>query len=257
MAAAAGCDTSTVQLDVSLVPAAVPAEDGSVLVVIDQIRASTTITTLLDLGVGELLLAGNVTAARRMAREHEALLAGEWRARKPKGFDFDNSPSRLVRADVAGRRIVLSTTNGTAVLHRVRAARHVLIGALRNARACARAATAIAAREGVGVRIVCAGRYRRFVLEDAYAAGAILERVLDEAATLGHAVEMTDAALVALRLRAAQPDPVVAMTDSDGGRTLHEIGQSEDVGFCAQTDASETVPVLVAGPPMRIERLDA
>ncbi len=244
------------RLDVALIPAALPRDDdGSVLVVIDQIRASTTITTLLDLGIGELYLAGNVASARRIAREHDALLAGEWRARKPKGFDFDNSPSEIVRADLSGRRIVLSTTNGTAVLHRVRTARHVLIGSLRNARACAHAATAIAEREGVGVRIVCAGRHGRFVLEDAYAGGAILGGILAEAEGRGLEVEMTDAAVLSLRIRAEQPDTIAAMTDCDGGRTLHEIGQPEDIGFCAETDASTTVPRLVAGPPMRIERI--
>jgi 2-phosphosulfolactate phosphatase len=244
-------------LDVSLVPAALPRDDGSVLVVIDQIRASTTITVLLDLGVRDLYLAGNVATARRIAREHDALLAGEWRARKPRGFDFDNSPSEMVRADLAGRRIVLSTTNGTAVLHRVRSARHVLIGSLRNARACAHAAAAIAMREGVGVRIVCAGRHGRFVLEDAYAAGAILSGIVEEATARAITVDLSDPAVLSLRIRAEQPDAVAAMTDCDGGRTLREIGQPEDIAFCAETDASVTVPALVAGPPMRIERLDA
>ncbi len=252
-----GCHTPTVHLDVSLVPAALPPDDGSVLVVIDQIRASTVIVTLLDLGVSDLVLAGNVASARRLAREHGSLLAGELRARKPPGYDFDNSPSELVRADLRGRSLVLSTTNGTAVLHRVRGARHVLVGCLRNATACARAALAIAERERVGIRVVCAGRSRRFVLEDAYAAGAILEAVAAELAERGVEPAMTDAAILALRLRAAEPDPVAALAESDGGATLRRIGQEEDIPFCAETDRSATVPVLRAGPPMRMERLGA
>lgn len=243
-------------LDVALLPAAVRTDDGAVLVVIDQIRASTTLTVLLDVGCREVHLAGNVTAARRLARETGSLLAGEWRARKPAGYDFDNSPSELVRADLRGRSVVLSTTNGTAVLHRVREARHVLVGCLRNARAVARAAVAIAAREGVGVRIVCAGRHGWFVLEDAVTAGEIAKGILAEAAERGLEVTTMDAVTAAIRLRDAEPDTYTAMHDSDGGRTLRAIDQAEDIGFCAEVDASATVPVVIAGPPMRVERLE-
>ena len=244
-------------LDVALVPAVVRTDDGAVLIVIDQIRASTTLTTLLDVGCTDVFLASNVTAARRLARETGSLLAGEWRARKPAGYDFDNSPSQLIRADLRGRSIVLSTTNGTTVLHRVREARHILIGCLRNARACARDAVAVAAREGVGIRIVCAGRHGRFVLEDAVAAGEIARGVLAEAAERGIEIEVMDAVTAAIRLRESHADVSVAMRDSDGERTLREIGQAEDIAFCAELDTSRTVPVVIAGPPMRVERLEA
>lgn len=241
-------------LDVSLAPALARTDDGAVLIVIDQIRASTTLTTLLDAGCPDILLARNVTAARRLARESDALLAGEWRARKPAGFDFDNSPSEIARADVRGRPVVLSTTNGTAVLGRVRDARHVLVGCLRNAGACARAALALAEHEGVGIRIVCAGRHGRFVLEDAVTAGEIAKRIVTGEAERGRAAVLTDAVVASIRLRDAEPDPVAAMTDSDGGRTLHEIDQAEDIAYVAAVDATTTVPVLVAGPPMRVVR---
>jgi 2-phosphosulfolactate phosphatase len=243
-----------VHLDVSLAPALARIDDDAVLIVIDQIRASTTLTTLLDAGCPDVLLAGNVTAARRLAREVDALLAGEWRARKPAGFDFDNSPSEIARADVRGRPVVLSTTNGTAVLHRVRGARHVLVGCLRNAGACARAALAVAEREGVGIRIVCAGRHGRFVLEDAVAAGEIAKRILAGAAERGLAVDLTDSVVASIRLRDAEPDPVVAMTESDGGRTLRAIDHADDIAYVAAVDATTTVPALVAGPPMRVVR---
>ena len=241
-------------LDVSLAPALARTDDGAVLIVIDQIRASTTLTTLLDAGCPDVLLAGNVTAARRLAREADALLAGEWRARKPAGFDFDNSPSEIARADVRGRPVVLTTTNGTAVLERVRGARHVLVGCLRNAGACAAAALALAEREDAGIRIVCAGRHGRFVLEDAVAAGEIAKRILEGAAAQGTAVVLTDPAVASIRLRDAEPDPIAAMTSSDGGRTLHEIDQAEDIAYVAAVDATATVPALVAGPPMRVVR---
>lgn len=244
------------QLDVALVPAAARTDDGAVLIVIDQIRASATIVTLLDIGCPDVFLAGNSASARRVARATGSLLAGEWRARKPADFDFDNSPSEIACADLRGRSVVLSTTNGTAILHRVRDAAHLLIGCLRNARACARAAVEIAEREDLGIRIVCAGRHGRFVLEDAVAAGEIARGVLAEAAARGIDVDVLDPAVAALRLREAEGDMVVAMTECDGGRTLREIEQEDDIAYCAAVDATATVPVVLAGPPMRVERLD-
>ena len=173
------------KIDVALVPRAARVAPGRVLIVIDQIRASTTITTVLDLGCSDLFLAGDVRAARRLGRMTGSLIAGERLARKPPGFDFDNSPSELARARLDGRSLVLSTTNGTAVLRRLRGADDVLVGCLRNARAVASAAVGLARAAGPGgsVQVVCAGRLGRFVIEDAVAAGVIVGRIVEVLAT--------------------------------------------------------------------------
>lgn len=242
------------QIDVALVPQAARVAPGRVLIVIDQIRASTTITTVLDLGCADLFLAGDVRAARRLGRLTGSLIAGERLARKPPGFDFDNSPSELSRAALGGRSLVLSTTNGTAVLRRFRGADAVLVGCLRNARAVAAAAVGLARASGPdgSVQMVCAGRLGRFVIEDAVAAGVIVGRIVDVLGSDGESAALTDAAAAAVRLRASFPDLLAAMAQSDGGATLREIGQPDDIAFCAQEDASRTVPRLVAGEPLRI-----
>ncbi len=245
------------QIDVALVPHAARIAPGRVLIVIDQIRASTTITTVLDLGCPDLFLAGDVRAARRLARQTGSLIAGERLARKPPGFDFDNSPSELARTGLGGRSLVLSTTNGTAVLRRVRGADAVLVGCLRNARAVAAAAVGMARAAGPdgSVQVICAGRLGRFVIEDAVAAGVIVGRIVETLGDGGAPAVLTDAAAAAMRLRASFPDLLSAMTESNGGATLREIGQPDDIAFCAQEDASSTVPRLVAGEPMRIVAL--
>jgi len=245
------------KIDVALVPGAAEVTTGRVLIVIDQIRASTTITTVLDLGCTDLFLAGDVRAARRLGRLTGSLIAGERLARKPPGFDFDNSPSELARAGLGGRSLVLSTTNGTAVLRRFRAADAVLVGCLRNARAVAAAAVGLARASGPdgSVQVVCAGRLGRFVIEDAVAAGVIVGRIAEVLGDDGEPAVLTDAAVAAVRLRASFPDLLAAMAQSDGGATLREIGQPDDIAFCAEEDASSTVPRLVAGEPMRIVAL--
>jgi 2-phosphosulfolactate phosphatase len=245
------------KIDVALVPQTARVAPGRVLIVIDQIRASTTITTVLDLGCTDLFLAGDVRAARRLGRLTGSLIAGERLARKPPGFDFDNSPSELARAGLGGRSLVLSTTNGTAVLRRFRAADAVLVGCLRNARAVAAAAVGLARASGPdgSVQVVCAGRLGRFVIEDAVAAGVIVGRIAEVLGDDGEPAVLTDAAVAAVRLRASFPDLLAAMAQSDGGATLREIGQPDDIAFCAEEDASSTVPRLVEGEPMRIVAL--
>ena len=242
------------KIDVALVPQAARVAPGRVLIVIDQIRASTTITTVLDCGVSDLFIAGDVRMARRLGRLTGSLIAGERLARKPPGFDFDNSPTELAEAALGGRGLVLSTTNGTAILRRFRSADAVLVGCLRNARAVAGVAVGLAHAMGPdgSVHVICAGRLGRFVIEDAVAAGVIVGRIVEVLDDTGQPTELTDGAAAAVRLRASFPDLLTAMTQSDGGATLREIGRPEDIAFCADEDASITVPRLVSGDPMRI-----
>jgi 2-phosphosulfolactate phosphatase len=263
-----------IEIDVALVPGSAGVEAGRVLIVVDQIRASTTITTALDLGCSELLLAGDVGTARRLRDGTDRLLAGEQRAVKPPDFDFDNSPVELSRADLRGRRLVLCTTNGTAVVSQLRDADRLLIGCLRNASAVAAAALDLAdgdgdnveqgggpAGGGGSIQVVCAGLEGRFVLDDAVAAGVIVERLVEAAGIAGsdtgaaRRLVLSDAAEAAIRIRRSFPSLLAAMTDSNGGATLVRIGAPEDIAFCAEEDASATVPALVRGQDLRIVAL--
>lgn len=254
------CDTPRMEIDVALVPQVARTAGADALIVIDQIRASTTITTLLDLGCSDLIVTGALAAARRLGRETDSLLVGERHARRPPGFDYDNSPSILSRAPIRGRSVVLSTTNGTAMLRRVRRADRVLVGCIRNARACAEAAVGLveAAGGGTGVlRVICSGREGRFVLEDAIAAGVIVGRAVEALGARGVEARLTDAAKAAVRLCYSYPNLLTAMQRSDGGNTLREIRQEDDIPYCAEEDASTTVPILRDGSPMRVVRLGA
>jgi 2-phosphosulfolactate phosphatase len=244
-------------IDVALLAQVVdPAEPG-VLIVIDQVRASTTITVLIDAGCRDVFLAGDPDAARAVARETGSLLAGELHAVKPPDFDFDNSPSELAGVDLSDRSVVLSTTNGTAVIDRLRRAEPVLVGCIRNATAVAAAALALA-EEGSGiVRVVCAGREGLFVLDDAVAAGLIVMRLAEAAGRAGRDVNLSDAATAAVRLRESWPTLLSALEASDGGATLRRIGAPEDIVFCAQEDRSSTVPIVRYDGLMRVVALTA
>ena len=244
-------------IDVALLAQTVdPAEPG-VLIVIDEIRASTTITVLLDAGCRNVFLAGDPEAARAVARETGSLLAGESHAVKPPDFSFDNSPSELLGVDLRDRSVVLSTTNGTAVIHRLRRAEPVLVGCIRNATAVAAAALVLAG-EGSGiVRIVCSGREGMFVLDDAVAAGLIVSHLAEAAALAGGVAILSDAATAAVRLRESWPTLLAALEASDGGATLRRIGAPLDIVFCAEEDRTATVPIVRYDGLMRAVALTA
>lgn len=245
-----------VDIDVALVPAQAGRWNDRVCIVIDELRASSTITTLLDLGCSALFVTRSLAEARALRREHGALLAGERGGVTPRGFDANNSPSELSRLPVSGRPAILCTSNGTRVLDLLRDAPATLVGCLLNAGSCAEAAVRLASEADLGIGIVCAGVLGQFALDDAVAAGVIVAAIADAVERRGGAAEMSDSSVAAVRLHAAYPDTLSALRESVSGRVVSEIGYGEDVTLCAQVDVTATVGILRPGQPLRVERLE-
>jgi 2-phosphosulfolactate phosphatase len=219
---------------------AVPAARPQVCVVVDVIRASTTLVTFVERGASRIYIASGIEAARAgAAMVKGALMAGELDAVAPPGFDYGNSPVEASRAEVEGRPVIFATTNGTAAIRAVRALGPVLVGALRNARAAAAEATAAALERGCDLTIVCAGREGSFGLDDAYCAGVLVERILRLATP-----HLTDAAEAARRLERSAPDALELFTRTAAGQNVIRLGLGPDVDFCAQVDVSQAVPRL-------------
>ncbi|MHB8732255.1 MAG: 2-phosphosulfolactate phosphatase [bacterium] len=241
-----------------------------VAVVIDVLRATTSMLTLLERGCAEVAVAPSVEAARRYAAEsagrHVASAveagrrgeaapavparpvrtAGEEGGLPPEGFEFGNSPAAFARADVAGSRFVIATTNGTKALHAVRGAPVVFTACLRNRAAAARAAVEAALRGGFDLTVVCAGREGWFSLDDAYAAGGVADAVDEQLAGRTPSAS-TDAVLAARTLYRAWPDPLDVFRQTAGGRNVVAIGLEEDLRYCAVRDCSELVPRVGEG----------
>ena len=239
-------------LNVALVPSVARSWGPTVCIVIDQLRASSTLVTLLDRGCPDVVLAGSLPEARRLGRALDRLIAGERHGLTPAGFHFNNSPSELLEADLDGRNMLLCTTNGTAVLGRLQGHPLVLVGCLMNARACSELAIATALRLGVGVGIVCAGERGQFALEDAYAAGVLVDDLVELAEAAGSPAQLTDGAMAARWLPEAHGDPIEAFADTTSGRLVTGIGFPRDIDITSRVDVSRTVPVLCPGHPLRV-----
>lgn len=237
------------KLDVAFLPSLLREPGRYVCVVVDVLRASSSLVVLLERGVEEVLLAASIGEARRLARERpQYLLCGERGGLPPRGFHYGNSPAEFAGLELAGRRAILCTSNGTRALARAAAAPLVLVGALLNATAVGRAATEAAPplAGGLGVAIVCSGDEggTAFSLEDALGAGAIVDAIVGlgrEAPRL----ELSDGALAALTIyRAHQGQEQTALRASSHARDLEVLGLGEDLSFCAQRDRFALVPYL-------------
>lgn len=227
-------------LHVAFLPEEAGASRGRVAVVIDVIRATTSLLTMLERGCAEVLIAPTIEAARRYREAHaDVLLAGEQDGRAPEGFEFGNSPMAFAVAALAGRRVVFATTNGTRAVRLAQDAAVVFLGCLRNRSAAARAALAAAAEAGTGISVVCAGREGRFSLDDAYTAGAIVEALAGDSKA---EIDLTDAGVAARELYRSASDPAALFRRTRAGRHVIEIGLAHDLEYCAQVDQSMLVP---------------
>jgi 2-phosphosulfolactate phosphatase len=248
------------QIDVYLLPALVQPEElaGRTVVVIDILRATTTIIHALAAGAMQVIPCQEIAEARNLATElpPPLLLGGERGGKQIAGFDLGNSPAEYTRDVVAGKTIVFSTTNGTRAMLRCKAARRVLLGAFVNFSAVCRE---LAGQERIA--LVCAGTDGHVTREDTLFAGAIvtdlcsppvvhpaIRGATSQGVALGcvlndQAEIAADAWQTAVRVLTDRPLGLT-LRDSRGGRNLIEIGQEDDIDLAAQFDKFDIVPEL-------------
>lgn len=209
-----------------------------VAVVVDVLRATSTIAQALDSGYRRVLCCAEIEQARAVHRRAGiAVLAGERRAEPIPGFELGNSPADFV--EPRAETLVLTTTNGTrAIVGAAQGAGTVLVGSLLNLEAVAEAARG----RGEDVEIVCAGVEGRFTLDDAYCAGRI-------AALLSG--ERSDTAEAAVRLARSFATAEEALLAAENPRRERIV---DDIAWCARESVLDVVPRLARldGPAAEI-----
>jgi len=230
------------KLDVYFTPLGLTAGDlaGRGVVVIDVLRATTTIVCALANGARAVVPAASSEDAVKMTANLERdgfLLAGERKYLAIPGFSLGNSPREMTADMIGGKTVYLTTTNGTPALVAAQGADPVLVGAAVNFSAVADRARDVLRDRGDLV-IICAGREKQFALEDAYAAGRLVKAVKKGLRKL----VLNDSAHVALGLTQRHKHWFDAFTACEAGRQLEELALSEDVTFCAEADRFAIVP---------------
>ena len=222
------------RVDVALTLALAPAPDAARdVVVLDVLRATSSIVSALAAGATGVEPAGTVEAAITRARACGALLGGEREGLPPPGFDLGNSPREFTRERVNGKTLAFASTNGSLALLAGSRCRRRLLGSF-----AALSATVEALGREHEIWLVCAGKLGGFALEDAACAGAIAARLAARGASLGN-----DEARFAATLAPADAAEVRGLVaGSDHGRWLATLGEpfAADVADCATLDAVDS-----------------
>jgi 2-phosphosulfolactate phosphatase len=231
-------------------PAARPTADlaGATAVVIDSIRATSTIVAALAAGCREVIAYRTDAEVRAEAARRppgEVVTAGERRGVRIEGLDLNNSPSVMTPDRVGGRTLLLTTTNGTQAICDARAAETVLIAALANRRAVARRVVALGRRSV----LVAAGTVGTVSCEDTVVAGAVIEAMAAEPG--GRAFHCEDSALVALAAWRGARDRLTELYHQTwGGAFIARLGLEADLDCCVAVDTTDVVPVAEGDPPV-------
>jgi len=214
-----------------------------VAVVIDVLRASTTIVHALAAGAESVIPCQDLDDAKRIAANlstGNVLLGGERNGVLIEGFDLDNSPLRYTVESVADQTIVFTTTNGTRALLRSRLAERILIGSFVNLGAVVEVLQQI---DGP-IHLVCAGTQGKISAEDVLFAGAVAANV---SATQRRFNTHHDETRIAMEFyRANSKDHATlldAIRNGRGGKNLGVNGFDADIQRAAQIDLFQIVPM--------------
>jgi 2-phosphosulfolactate phosphatase len=223
-------------LEVCLTPALLHLHDftESIVVVIDIFRATSSICYGIENGAVAIIPVATVEACESY-RDSESLLAAERNGEVVDGFDFGNSPFSYVQEKVAGKTIVLTTTNGTHAINMSRGASKIVIGSFLNISAlCNWLKT-----QSNDVLLLCSGWKDKVNLEDTLFAGGVVHYLKDE----NYALD--DASIASADLyNLAKDDLDLYLKKTSHSERLKKLGIEEDIAFCLNLDITSSIPVL-------------
>lgn len=209
-----------------------------VAVVVDVLRTSTTIAAALHNGARAVVPVVDMGEASTLASNLDSasfLLGGERSGQRIEGYRFGNSPLEYTRQRVAGKTLILNTTNGTPSIRKARRAAHVVVGSFVNASRVVE----FVKGQNLDLVIVCAGWRNRVSLEDTLCAGMLLHRLWNGR----EPDESTDTSHIAFTLfQREQADVAAALRRSRHGKRLIAMERADDVDFCASIDVLPVLP---------------
>ena len=229
-------------MEISLIPTVeyVKEEDvaGKTVVVIDVLRATSVISTALSNGAKEVITTTSVDGAVKL-KDDMSLLGGERKALKIDGFDLSNSPLEYSRDIVEGKKIILTTTNGTVAINKSKNANNIYIGCMLNGRAVAKKI----AEEDKDTVILCAGTYGKFSLDDFICAG----KIIYETISINDA-QLDDFSTAALcSYKDHKNDTLSYVKLASHYKYLLSIGLECDIKYCFKEDMIKCVPKYDSG----------
>jgi 2-phosphosulfolactate phosphatase len=226
-----------------------------IVVAIDVLRASTTITYAMRAGAREIIPVATVEQAMKIVgnlHSTSTVLCGERGGKRIEGFTLGNSPFEYTEEAVRGKALILTTTNGAVALTKAKYARQCFVSCFVNLSATIEALSAIPGIESEHLIFLCSGREEDFSLEDATCAGMLITRLLARfgpAGMLGSgerpSERLTDSARAALSIYQHYGSDIYrTLRESDHGQYLIELGFEADILAASQLDSVPLVPLL-------------
>jgi 2-phosphosulfolactate phosphatase len=235
------------RLNVFFTPSTIVSSETSandIYIVIDVIRATTSMAVMFDQGAARVLVASTIEEAKEAAQKIPGrLLCGERNVQPVPGFDYGNSPVQFSQVDLTGRELVMTTTNGTRAFYACPEDSTQLAGSFYNAEAAALKALTMAKDQGGNIFLVCAGELDYFALDDAVCAGYLaleLHRLQGQVIPL----DLDESALAAIALYEAFEPPKV-LDYCNSAQSVILGGLPDDPPFCMRTSVSQSVPMVV------------
>lgn len=226
------------KLNVCLTPALIPLYkvEDYIVVIIDVFRATTSICYGIENGAEAIIPVSQVEeCSAYLEKGFDYLLAAERDGEIVSGFDFGNSPFSYTKEKVAGKTIVLTTTNGTHALHLSRKAKKIVAGAFINLTAICNWLKV----QDENILLVCSGWKNNFNLEDTLFAGAVVEQLKDSN------FRIDDPATAANDLyHVAKNDLDAYLKKTSHSERLKALGIEKDIEFCLKVDLTTAIPIL-------------
>ncbi len=214
----------------------------SVVVIIDVLRATSTIATALENGAKSVIPVDSVAECIRIGKQINAITAGERDGKVAEGLEYGNSPFEYPRSFVEGQTLVLTTTNGTRLLHMAlnNGATDIITGAFANIDAVCN----YLVEKNQSVILACAAWKDRINIEDTLFAGMVIQKIKE------HFSINCDASHIAEGLyEAAKPDLYEFMKHKNAShyQRLSGYGLHEDIKFCLTANTAKALPVYSEG----------
>lgn len=233
-------------LEVILTPNLLPLYplQGKVVVVIDVLRATTTMTVALDQGATKVIPVESIEECLSYKDKPDHILAGERGGQKVEGFSYGNSPFEYMDGVVKGKTLVLTTTNGTRAIKMSSDAKEILIGGFLNFSALNRWLL----NESTDTVLLCSGWRDKFNLEDTIFAGAIINHLKE------YFLVDSDSAFAAEKLYLnSRRNMLHYMKQSSHYKRLAKFGVVNDIKYCLRPDLTNVVPILKEGALVRAD----
>lgn len=239
--------TEKLTIETCLTPALLPLYniENSIAVIIDIFRATSSICYGIENGAEAIIPVAQVEeCAAYREKGLDYLLAAERNGEVVEGFDFGNSPFSYTAEKVAGKTVVLTTTNGTHALHLSIKAKKIVIGSFLNLSALCNWLK----DQQENILLVCAGWKNNFNLEDTLFAGA----VVDQLKASGY--QLDDPSIAANDLfQLGKSDLNLYLQKTAHSERLKKLGIEEDIRFCLQVDLTTAIPVLEGERLVKLE----